>query len=181
VSFSNLCSVDELKQALLASSRIPFLAGPPVPFREQELLDAAVLLAHPYSIAIDDGCTHVLSLSTRPRGRIRALPNTWDRITAWRLDRLRRGLGAGYLRRARDYGQSQRLLMDFTADFARRPSVLDAAPPADSTEVRQLERNVTAILGGAREGYEAAVLALTSRHVRAVYRVTAAGTSSGHA
>jgi predicted patatin/cPLA2 family phospholipase len=181
VSFSNLGSIDELKQALLASARIPFLAGPPLAFRGRRLLDAAVLLAHPFSIAIDDGCTHVLSLSTRPRGRMRSLPNVWDRMNAWRLDRLRPGLGAGYLQRTGDYGQSQRVLTDLTSDFAKLPSVLDASPSADSIEVRQLERDVARILSGARSGYEAAVLALTGRRVRASYRLTAAETSSGHA
>jgi predicted patatin/cPLA2 family phospholipase len=181
VAFSDLDSIDELKQALLASARIPFLAGPPVAFRGRRLLDAAVLLAHPFSVAVDDGCTHVLSLSTRPRGRIRTLPNVWDRMNAWRLDRLRPGLGAGYLQRTRDYGRSQRLLADFTADFAKLPSVLDAAPPGDFITVRQLERNVARILSGARAGYEAAILALTGRHVRAIYRVTAADRFSGDA
>jgi predicted patatin/cPLA2 family phospholipase len=181
VSLSDLGTIEELELALLAGARIPFLAGPPVAFRGRRLLDAAVLLAHPFSMAIDDGCTHVLSLSTRPRCGIRPHPNVWDRMTAWRLDRLRPGLGAGYLQRARDYGQSQRILMDHTADFARVPSLLDAAPSADSVEVRQLERSVARILGGARAGYEAAVLALTGRHVRAVYRLTAAHISPGHA
>src|SRR6266487_3050942 len=70
----------ELRQALRAGATIPFVAGLPVEFRGQRLLDAAVIQAHPYESAVAEGCTHVLSLSTRPRGRIRRTPSLLGRL-----------------------------------------------------------------------------------------------------
>jgi predicted patatin/cPLA2 family phospholipase len=175
VTLAHWQTAGELKTALAATSRIPFLAGPPVEFRGQRFLDAAVLQAHPYESAVADGCTHVLSLSTRPRGQFRRPPGPVQWLTSRRLERLRRGLGDGNLQRLRQYGVEQRKLLSLTAHPDGPPFVLDSAPAGTSAEVRQLERDRFKILLGARDGYEAAVLALTGRPVRAVFQLRAAG------
>jgi len=177
VVLSGFSGAKELRTALAAGASIPFLAGPPVEFRGQRLLDAAVLQAHPYESAMADGCTHVLSLSTRPRGRLRERPGLWSRITALRLNRLQAGLGARHLARIRAYGQAQRRLWDMTRSPHQPPFGLDVAPAPDSAEVRQLERDPAKILAGARAGYEAAMLALTGQRVRAVYRLASSRTA----
>jgi predicted patatin/cPLA2 family phospholipase len=172
VILSDFQSPAELKTALTAGARIPLLAGPPVEFRGQRLLDAAVLQAHPYESAIAGGCTHVLSLSTRPRGRFRRPPGVLQWVMSRRLERLQRGLGDAHLRRLKQYGVAQRTLVSWAAGTDGPPFVLDAAPAEGTYEVHQLERDRLKILSGARAGYEAAVLALTGRTVRAVFRLT---------
>jgi hypothetical protein len=93
---------------------------------------------------------------------------------AWRLDRLRPGLGSASLRRLTAYGQAQLSLADLTERPCDPPYVLDVAPRAGSQEVARLTRNLGRILEGARHGYEATVWAIEDRSVHAVLRLTAA-------
>jgi predicted patatin/cPLA2 family phospholipase len=53
---------------LKASARIPFLAGPPVCVEGESCLDGGLFASIPFRQALDDGCTHVLALLTRPAG-----------------------------------------------------------------------------------------------------------------
>jgi predicted patatin/cPLA2 family phospholipase len=167
VVLSDLEDKADLKAALRASSRIPFLAGPPVRFRDRDLLDAAVLQAHPYESAVADGCTHVLALSTRPRGRLRPPPSRWERLMAMRLNRLRSGLGDRSLQRIVNYRRAQELLLALTNAPVEEPFVLDVAPDPAAAEVRQLDRDMLRILAGARAGYEAAYLMVEGATVKA--------------
>jgi len=57
----------DLKKSLLASARVPALAGSsPVTHRGHRLVDAAVLEPVPVHAAAHDGCTHILVLLTAP-------------------------------------------------------------------------------------------------------------------
>jgi predicted patatin/cPLA2 family phospholipase len=163
----------ELRQALQAGATIPFLAGSPVEFRGRLLLDAAVTQAHPYEAAVADRCTHVLSLSTRPRGRLLGRPGLASRIQAWRLDRLRSGLGAANRRRQAGYREAQLRLAALTEQPGDPPHVLDVTPAPGSPEVPRLTRDVGRILQGAQLGYEAAAAAVEHRIVHAALRLTA--------
>ena len=59
--------VNDLKKCLLASARVPALAGSaPVTHRGHRLVDAAVLEPVPVHAAVMDDCTHVLVLLTAP-------------------------------------------------------------------------------------------------------------------
>ena len=163
IVLTDFATPDDLRAALRGGATIPYLAGPPVEFRGHWLVDAAVLLAHPYESAIQDGCTHVLSLSTRPRGAVRRGADARERLAAWHLDRLRRGLGAGYRSRIAGYRRAQAALALLTEQPEGPPHVYDVAPPHEASEVPWLTRDVTRILAGARQGYEAATLAVEGR------------------
>ncbi|KDD72395.1 hypothetical protein H632_c3401p0 [Helicosporidium sp. ATCC 50920] len=56
----------DLALCLKASATVPRLAGGPRRHRGHRLVDAAVFDAVPFTSAIQDGCTHVLALSSRP-------------------------------------------------------------------------------------------------------------------
>jgi len=59
--------VNDLKKCLLASARVPALAGSaPVTHRGHRLVDAAVLEPVPVHAAVMDDCTHILVLLTAP-------------------------------------------------------------------------------------------------------------------
>lgn len=67
VILENFKDVNDLKKCLLASARVPALAGStPVVHRGHRLVDAAVLEPVPVNAAVHDGCTHVLVLLTAP-------------------------------------------------------------------------------------------------------------------
>jgi predicted patatin/cPLA2 family phospholipase len=53
---------------LKASARIPFIAGPPVCVDGVDCADGGLFASIPFRQALDEGCTHVLALLTRPAG-----------------------------------------------------------------------------------------------------------------
>ncbi len=65
---SDFADLAELKQALLASSCMPLVAGPPRVFRGHRYLDGGICEAIPLPSARELGATHALVLQTRPRG-----------------------------------------------------------------------------------------------------------------
>ena len=68
VLLSELHCVEDLRAALLASTRMPWVGGPPVPFRGRRFLDGGLAESIPYRTAVALGATHVLVLQTRPHG-----------------------------------------------------------------------------------------------------------------
>lgn len=87
----------ELRTVLRLGAWIPLAAGPPEPWRDGRYFDGGILCPAPYQLALADGCTHVLQLSTRAPGRpgLRAM----ERYLATRLERITAG-AAGVYRRA---------------------------------------------------------------------------------
>ncbi len=67
VLLENFRDKHDLKECLRASANVPGIAGDPVHHRGHRLVDAMVYEPVPVWSAIDDGCTHILTLSTKPR------------------------------------------------------------------------------------------------------------------
>jgi predicted patatin/cPLA2 family phospholipase len=64
----DLRSEEELRGALLATSRLPWLGGDPVEFRGRRWLDGGLVAPIPVEEAFALGATHALVLMTRPEG-----------------------------------------------------------------------------------------------------------------
>lgn len=56
----------DLETCLRASANVPEIAGRPILHRGKRLVDAAVFEAVPFRAAIADGCTHIITLCSRP-------------------------------------------------------------------------------------------------------------------
>lgn len=69
VTLGAFANKNDLATALKASCTVPEIVGPPEVMHGQRLVDAAVFEPIPYKAAIQDGCTHVLALCSRPRPR----------------------------------------------------------------------------------------------------------------
>ena len=67
VLLENFRDKHDLKECLRASACVPGIAGGPIKHRGLNLVDAMVHEPIPIWSAVDDGCTHVLTLSTKPR------------------------------------------------------------------------------------------------------------------
>ena len=80
---------EEIRCALRASGRLPWLAGGPVSFRGMRLLDATLAEAIPVHVACASNATDVLVLMTRPEGVAHA---GLSRPVAWLTDRYLRSL-----------------------------------------------------------------------------------------
>jgi predicted patatin/cPLA2 family phospholipase len=145
-------SVDELRAILRATACLPLVGGAPVPYQGDLLLDGGVLLAHPVLTAIDDGCTHVVVLRTKPSDGRRKRPSLVERYAAHRLDRLHHGLGAAFLTAQSDHHKVQSTI-DAAATAERPYQLLDVVCPPGSHRVERFTRDAGLLFGGIRAGY----------------------------
>ena len=80
---------DEVWNAMLASSRMPWAGGPPVEFEGRRYLDGGMASPVPVYEAVAAGATHVLALQTRPFGIPR---KSASKVGDWFIERHLRGL-----------------------------------------------------------------------------------------
>ena len=66
VDLSGMGTEQELCDAILASSRMPWAGGPPVAFQGRRFVDGGLASPIPVAEALAAGATHVLALQTRP-------------------------------------------------------------------------------------------------------------------
>lgn len=152
VTFAGMRSKDELYDAVLASSRMPWAGGPPVEVAGRRYVDGGLGAPIPVAEALAAGATHVLVLQTRPHGvRRRSASRLGDVMIVRHLRRLNPALVALYQARVEHYEQ-------VVADIARRsldgggpPHVLGLRPPAGTQVVGQLERRSEVLAAAARD------------------------------
>jgi predicted patatin/cPLA2 family phospholipase len=154
VIYTDFDSKDDLKSALRASSWLPVAVRGAADFRGRRAVDGGVLTPHPYQLALDDGCTHVLSLSTKPIRNPRHRYNPSHYLAYRHLERLRRGLGTGYLHAVRAYRDERRVLQTRMRVPGDAPYVLDLAPLPWMPEVKRHELGPGPLINGARNAYE---------------------------
>jgi predicted patatin/cPLA2 family phospholipase len=160
VDLTGLRDDDEIRCALRASGRLPWLAGPPVRFRDRRLLDATLAEAIPVHGALASA-THLLVLQTRPHG-IHHAPLSG--IVARLTDRYLQGLNPALvtLRRMRSerYDELSASLAARASDPEAAPAVCVIRPPADSVLIGQLEHRTLALQTAGAHGLRAAWMAL---------------------
>lgn len=144
-------SAPELRGALLASSRIPWVGGPPAEFRGRRWLDGGLAEAIPVRTALANGATHLLVLQTRPEGVARSSPAPLvDRLVVRELHRLNPCLAGLYARRAADYEDAVSAISAATHQPAPGgPHICGVRLPAGTAVVSQLERSPEALRAAA--------------------------------
>lgn len=153
----DLRTEEDLRGALLATSRLPWLGGPPVDFRGRRWLDGGLAIPIPVAEAFALGATHALVLMTRPEG----VPRTpagglIERIIERRL----RALNPALVPLARErFAVYDEVVARIAGDADR--SVLGVQLTAGTEPVSQLERD-PAVLRGAAEAARARVAQLLS-------------------
>ena len=161
-------SKEQFKAAIRASACLPLVGGAPVVIDGERFLDGGTLLAHPFLLARDNGCTHIVALSTRTSAAFRAAPTSSQRFIAWRLGQLRTGLGDRYLETLKEYGSLRRDMKSASNARTGPPYVLDVACPDGSHRVSRLTRDPGTLFDGIRAGYSAMAQALDGKP-RTVY------------
>jgi predicted patatin/cPLA2 family phospholipase len=154
VTFTGMRSRDELWDVLLATTRMPWVGGDPVPIAGRRFLDGSLSCPIPVAAALAAGATHVLALQTRPYGVPRSTGSRLaDRLIERHLRRLNPALVALWRERAASY---ERLVEDIarrsTAPGAGPPYVLGLRPPAGTPVVAQLERRPDVLAAAAAAG-----------------------------
>lgn len=170
---SEFKSVDDLRSAIVASTWLPLATKGTAIFRGGRAIDGGVLMHHPFRAAIADGCTHILSLSTRPIGPPRTRISITNRFAARSLERMRPGLGRGFIDSVQEYlNKDKPYLARSRKNPGENPSVLDLAPLPGTPEVKRHELNRSLLLDGARSAYRAVHLAIERKDVIVVPRLT---------
>jgi predicted patatin/cPLA2 family phospholipase len=189
VVLRDFSSRQDLKATLRASAWLPIAVPGTVRTPDgRRAVDGGVLTALPFQLAVNDGCTHILSLSTRPMCPARSGFSLLHRYTYLHLERMRRGLGSGYLAAIRQKHRDQDWLHQMrTMPEADAPYVLDLAPLPWMSELKRHELGQHRLFENARMAYEIAFCATEGRpaelirrgSIRAMPRLTVVDTANG--
>lgn len=152
---------EDLREGLRASCWLPVAVPGAGVFRGRRAVDGGVLTAHPYALALADGCTHVLSLSTKPLKAPPKRASPGRRFSAFYMERIKRGLGQGYIDSLERYRGQRRQLQEWMSEPGEGPYVLDLAPMPWMPEVRRHEMSLGALLTAAREAHAIMSAAVT--------------------
>ena len=169
VTFADLRTREDIVQALVASSRMPWAGGAPVRIGDDRYLDGGLASPIPVQEALDAGATHVLALQTRPYGvPRRSASRLGDRLIERHLRGLNPELVTLYRGRIAAY---ERLVEDLAGhsratDPTTPPHVLGVRPPAGAPCVSQLERRAHVLAEAARAAERLVEQALGSEPAR---------------
>jgi predicted patatin/cPLA2 family phospholipase len=164
-TFTGMRTREALFDALLASSRMPWVGGAPMEIAGRRYLDGGLAAAIPLAAALEAGATHALVLQTRPEGVPRSSGSALaDRLIERHLRRLNPALVDLYRARVSDYER-------VVGDIARRsqspgtepPYVLGLRPPAGTPVISQLERDAPRLAEAAADAERLADSALRPR------------------
>jgi predicted patatin/cPLA2 family phospholipase len=160
VDLTDLRDDQEIRCAMRASARLPWLAGPPVSFRGRRWLDATLAEAIPVHAARTTA-TDMLVLQTRPHGIAHTpLSSVVARLTDGYLRKINPALVDLRLSRSERYDRLSAELAAQASDPAATPAVCVIRPPADALLVGQMENRVSALTTAGSHGLRAAWMAL---------------------
>jgi predicted patatin/cPLA2 family phospholipase len=161
VDLTDLGDDADIRSALLASSRLPWLAGGPVSFRGHRLLDATLAQAIPIGVPRTTA-TDLLVLQTRPHGIAHSpLSGPVAKLTDGYLRKLNPALVTLRETRSERYDRLSAELAAQATDRAAEPAVCVIRPPAGARLVGQLENRAGALAVAGSHGLRAAWMALT--------------------
>ncbi len=152
----------QLFTALRASSSVPWVAGPPLEVNGQHYFDAVIFEPIPFRSALENHCTHVLTLLSRPEGQAKGLSSWLDRTIARRLSPSSPKLSELYLRQAQAYNEDVEHLRDTTSNPQGPPYVCAVSLPRATKSVRALATRSSRLLAAAAAGEQAVLAALES-------------------
>lgn len=157
-------SVEDLREALHASSWLPVALKGTTTFRGERAIDGGVLTSLPYRAALSDSCTHILSLSTHPIGAVKGDITPLNRYTKRHLNKLRRGLGDAYIQALGQKNEDQRMFASARISHdGQKPFILDLAPLSGTPDVKRHELSAYKLIEAARSAYEVMYAALEGR------------------
>ena len=160
VDLANLRDGEEIRCAMRASGRLPWLAGPPVEFRGRRWLDATLAEAIPIHAA-QTSATDLLVLQTRPHGiQHTPLSGPIARLTDGYLHKLNPALVELRLSRSERYDRLSAELGERSIDQSAHPAVCVIRPPERSLLISQMENRQTALSTAGSHGFRAAWMAL---------------------
>lgn len=152
--FNSFDSIEQLYDILHWTCRIPVAAGMPIKIGNDYYTDGAVLAAGiPLQKAIDDGCTHILVLQTKPQGTQKITPSRQD----WLITQVLRRRGFNVL--ADHYWEGFDLYNKSLAQIrysTQHPTTLPIIQPIQplGLEINRLETRPQVLFEGAKDGFD---------------------------
>ncbi len=153
---------DDLLTVLKCSSNIPYFAGGQIEYKGDSMFDAALSQGIPLQAAVDDGCTHVLTLLTRPEGCLEKTQSTFEKLfIEHRLNRIKENLGTIYINRFNDYNKTLKYIETKAHDQSGKPHILPIRLPHTFAKPSNLEKDRNKLIHYAKGGAQAVFDALT--------------------
>jgi predicted patatin/cPLA2 family phospholipase len=179
VIFNSFRTREELFTALRASSKLPVIAGKPVEIDGDSYLDAALCESIPIYSAINDGCTHVLVLLTRPEGQLITKTNIAEILIAKRLEKVKKGLGNAFLDSNRKYNEAILFINRMKNLTNNGPQVFPISVPKNSPTLRIDEKRREVLKRGAIAGMVQLLGTITGKPIH-VTEILAPFNQNGH-
>lgn len=149
-------SKESLFLRLKASAQFPFPASSPIRVAEEEFFEGGLTAPIPVTPALEEGCTHILALVTRPVGARRAMDGLLDRhFVSKRLAEYNPLLRTAFLSRSDSHARHLKFLQESTGAPAHSPYVCAIRPPRGAPFVSRFENRWKRLVSGARSGAEA--------------------------
>lgn len=162
---SGFDSADQIYHALLATGRVPVVTGGPVRIDGEPFFDGGIFEPIPYHSAIDDGCSHVLALLSRPGEGSSMESGLLSRILERNLARRYPGMAEALELRRVSYPRNVAHLARKTASETGPPYLYAMQPPAHWPELDTFEQSRRALLAGAAVGFRMAHGLLTQQEI----------------
>lgn len=160
---TDLRSVEEIQQALLASTRIPVLAGPPVEFRGRRYLDATLAESIPLGTVLDHDITHLLVLQSRPYGEQLTGTRRSDRFIARQLAKIDPALASLHAGRPERYAEALSTINERAHSQGLDPAICPIRAGSEARRVGQLEQDTNRLRRGCMDGMQAMYEAWTGK------------------
>lgn len=152
---TDLRTVEDVQNALLAGTRIPVLAGPPVEFRGERYLDATLTESIPLVTVLEHGVTHLLILQSRPYGEQLTGARRSDRFIARQLAKVDPALASVHGGRPERYAQALATINERAHSQELSPAICPIRPSHEADRVGQLEQDRTKLVAGSMAGMQA--------------------------
>ncbi len=153
---TNFSSDREIRDAMLASSRLPWIAGGPVSFRGHEYFDATLAEAIPLHVA-ETTCTDLLVLQTRPYGVAHAgLSSGLGNLTDRYFNKFNPALVELHHTRSARYDAAIGAIAARAADPDADPALCVIRPPQGSPMVSQVENSRARMEAAGAQGFRTA-------------------------
>jgi predicted patatin/cPLA2 family phospholipase len=137
---------------LKASARIPFIAGPPVCVDGEDCVDGGLFAPIPYRQAMDEGCTHVLALLTRPARTPLSRTSFLSHVLSRMLARHNPQLRNVFVGRVNRYGRELDWLNTQSCAPSGFPYVCAVSLPGGTPLIRRFEKRPERLVFAARSG-----------------------------
>jgi predicted patatin/cPLA2 family phospholipase len=143
----------DLRRALQASSTLPVLAGPPVPFAGRRWVDGGLMEPVAVHTALTHGATHLVVLRTHAGTHVPAEPpGVVDAVVRRWLRRHAPGVVDAWVHRVERARATESLL----AELEAAGRVLHVRPPDDAPAVSRTSTDLGLLAEALRVGHEAA-------------------------